>query len=338
MCGWTYTGTASTIGTGIRVVGAWFVALGQVLLMPWRGRLMWPFAVAVLGFRYFRMHVSFILGHPLRNPCRTALRSEEILGLHRDWCENLTALARVRTKCVNAVTLTPGCVSFCPLGGCGERSIQGPGSGDVSVVTASNVGEVHILPDGSGSVHKSVDGSLCPVKITLLLKITSHSSLSNTTLHPALHRGRIPISDAAFNDGRICPVSIVGRPGILMSQTCVDTSCLPSGKLIGSGFFAMRLLSTSALSMMKMEVAPVLAMAWFVAIVIAFKYCGMGLPNNIRAAMAIVGCAFLATRQVVETFDVATVTSLSWVLTGGDVWVGSRGVVYVEIKIFHFSC
>jgi hypothetical protein len=59
---------------------------------------------------------------------------------------------------------------------------------------------------------------------------------------------------------------------------------------------------------MKMEVAPVSVMAWFVAIVIAFKYCGMGLPSNIRAAMAIVGRAFSATRRVVETLDVATVT------------------------------
>jgi hypothetical protein len=87
--------------------------------------------------------------------------------------------------------------------------------------------------------------------------------------------------------------------------------------------------------MMKMEVVPVLTMAWFVVIVIAFKYWGMGLPNNIRAAMVIVWRTFSATQQVVETLDVATVTSLSSVLTGGDVWVGSRGVVYVEIKLLH---
>jgi hypothetical protein len=197
------------------------------------------------------------------------------------------------------------------------------------------VGEVHILSVGSGSVHKSIDGSLCPVKITLLLKITSHFSLSNTSLHPVLHRGWIPISNATFNDGTICPVTIVGRPGILMSQTCVDTTFLPSGKLMVSGSVAMHLLSTSAPSMMKMEVAPVLAMAWFVAIVIAFKYCGIGLPNNIRAAMAIVRRAFMATRRVVETLDVATVTSLSSILTGVDVGLGSRGVVYAEIKLLH---
>jgi hypothetical protein len=90
----------------------------------------------------------------------------------------------------------------------------------------------------------------------------------------------------------------------------------------------MRLLSMSAPSMMKMEVAPLLAMAWFVAIIIAFKYCGMGLPNNIRSAMAIVRRAFMATRRVVETLDVATVTLSSSILTGVDVGVGSRGVVY----------
>ena len=77
----------------ICVFGMLGLTLGRVLLMPWRGRFMWPFAVAVLGFRYFSTSVSFILGHPLRNPRRTALRSEEILGLHRDWCANLTAFA-----------------------------------------------------------------------------------------------------------------------------------------------------------------------------------------------------------------------------------------------------
>ncbi len=255
------------------------------------------------------------------------------MGLHRDWCANLTTLARVRTECVKAATLTPGCVPLGPLGGCGAQSIPRLGRGNVGLVTVSDVEEVHILPVGSGSVQKSVDGSLCPVKITLLWKITSHFSLSNTTFHPALHRGRIPMSDATFNDGTICPVSIVGRPGILMSQPCVDTTFLPSGKLMVSGSVAMRLLSTSAPSMMKMEVAPVSAMAWFVVIVIAFKYCGIGLPNNVRAAMAIVRRAFMATRRAVETLDVATVTSLSSILTGVDVGVGSRGVVYAEIKL-----
>ena len=237
---------------------------------------------------------------------------------------------------MNAATLTPGCVPLCPSGGCGAQSTQGLGRGNVGVVvTASDVGVVHILPVGSGSVHKSIEGSLYPFKITLLLKITSHFSLSNTTLHPAMHRGWITISNATFNDGTICPVSIVGRSGIWMSQTCVDTTFLPSGKLIVSRSFAMRLLSMSSLSMMKMEVAPVSAMAWFVVIVIAFKYCDMGLPNNIRAAMAIVGRTFLATCQGAKTLDVTTVTLLSSVLTGGDLGVRFRGVKYAEGKLLH---
>ena len=83
------------------------VSLRRVLLIPCLGRFMWPFAVAGLGFRYFRMSFSFMLGHPRRNPRRTALRSVEILGLHNDWWANLTPLPRVRTEWLNAARSTP---------------------------------------------------------------------------------------------------------------------------------------------------------------------------------------------------------------------------------------
>jgi len=36
------------------------------------------------------------------------------------------------------------------------------------------------------------------------------------TLHPALHRTRMPMSEAIDNPGTICPVRIIGRPGMLM--------------------------------------------------------------------------------------------------------------------------
>ncbi len=39
--------------------------------------------------------------------------------------------------------------------------------------------------------------------------------------------------------------------------------------------------------MIKLDVAPVSAIAWFVEIVSAFKYCGMGVPNNAWAVAAI---------------------------------------------------
>ncbi len=40
-------------------------------------------------------------------------------------------------------------------------------------------------------------------------------------------------------------------------------------------------------SMVKMEVAPMSEIAWFVANVREFKYYGMGVPNNARAITAI---------------------------------------------------
>ncbi len=43
----------------------------------------------------------------------------------------------------------------------------------------------------------------------------------------------------------------------------------------------------------------------------------------------------MATHCVVETLDVATMTSSSSILTGVDVGVGSSGVVYAEIKLLH---
>ena len=99
--------------------------------------------------------------------------------------------------------------------------------------------------------------------------MTSHFILSNVTVHPALHKGRIPINDAMARCGTMCPVSIVGRPGIAISHLCVDWTTVPSGRFIFSGVFDNRLLSTSTPSMMKMDVAPVSAMAWSVAMVIA---------------------------------------------------------------------
>ncbi len=111
------------------------------------------------------------------------------------------------------------------MGWWGAESSQGPGCG-----RRYSPGVVPTVPFGMGSVHKSVDGSLNPLKITFLLNITSHFLLSNITLHPALQRGLMPMSDAIVNGGTMCPVNVVGRPGILISHTCVDWIFLPSGK------------------------------------------------------------------------------------------------------------
>jgi hypothetical protein len=119
------------------------------------------------------------------------------------------------------------------------------------------------------------------------------------TLHPALHKGQIPIREAIFNNGTMCPVNICGSPGILVSQTCVDHIVVPSGKFILSGLVAIRLLSTSALSMMNIAVAPVSAMTLFAAMISAFKYCGIGIPNMVCAVATIKGRLRVAVLLVV---------------------------------------
>ena len=107
--------------------------------------------------------------------------------------------------------------------------------------------------------------------------------------------------------GTMCPVNVVGSPGISMSHMCVDLICRPSGRLIVSCFNAGRLFFTSAPSMTKIDVAPVSAIASFVAIVIAFRYCVDGLPNNLLAVTASdVGVRRGSVRLVV-VFDMTTV-------------------------------
>jgi hypothetical protein len=110
--------------------------------------------VVELGLRYLSINVSNKLGHPLRNPWWMALRRVEILGLQRDWCANLTALAQVCTECVRVARVTPVCVSLVSIGRCEARLLQGPGHG-----RTVGPGAVHTFV-GIGRVHKLVLGSL----------------------------------------------------------------------------------------------------------------------------------------------------------------------------------
>ncbi len=157
------------------------------------------------------------------------------------------------------------------MGWWGARSSPGPDRG-----RRCSPGVVPTVPFGMGSIHKSVDGSLNPRKITIPLNITSHFVLSNVTLHPALQRGHMLMSEAIVNDGTICPVSVVVSPGMFISHTCVDWILLPSCKLIVRGDTAMCLLSTAAPSMMNMDVAPMSAIAWCLAVVRALINFGLG--------------------------------------------------------------
>jgi hypothetical protein len=70
-------------------------------------------------------------------------------------------------------------------------------------------------------------------------------------------------------------------------HTCVNCICFLSGKFIVRGKVVMLLLLMLGPSMIKMKVAPVSAIAWFVVIVSAFKYCGMEVLNNAQAVAAI---------------------------------------------------
>ncbi len=183
-------------------------------------------------------------------------------------------------KCVN--------IAIAGIGGeWGTRPFTGLGCGNVciSILSAmADFGVVSIFSRGIGNVHRLVAWSFAPAKITVPLYHTSHFSLSKMTLHLALHKSRIPIREAIFNDGTMCPVNFCGSHGILMSQTCVNHIVVLSGKFILSGLVVIRLLPISTLSMMNISVAPVSAMALFVAMVSAFKYCGMGVPNMVSSS------------------------------------------------------
>ena len=62
-----------------------------MLLMPWRGRFICPFAVAGTRGRYFLINFSLRLGAPLNSPCLIAFRMVRCRGLNMLWCANWTA-------------------------------------------------------------------------------------------------------------------------------------------------------------------------------------------------------------------------------------------------------
>jgi hypothetical protein len=233
-------------------------------------------------------------------------------------------LARVCTECKNEAP------SYMARGGCGAQLIPGQGCGK-----SFWLGVVRIPSFVIGRVHRSVLGSLYPLNITLPLYMTSHFSLSKMTLQPTLHSGQIPISKAIFRSRMMCPMSVMGNPGICMLHTCVDLIFLPSGRLTVRGFVANCLFSTSTPSITKMDVAPISATARFVAMVIALRYCGFGLPYKVLANAANdVGYCCVFWWLLVAKFDVTTITSsLSATVTTLMTSVGSRKGA--ETKLLH---
>ncbi len=102
------------------------------------------------------------------------------------------------------------------------------------IVTSTGV-VFTILSRVSGRVRKAVVGSFYPRKIMVFLYTSSHFLSLKVTLHPTLHRILMPITDAIVIPGTICPINIVGRPGMVMSQMWVKTTLLPLGKMMVIG-------------------------------------------------------------------------------------------------------
>jgi hypothetical protein len=112
------------VGTSL-TTSPYFVAAFLMLLIPFFGHFMWPFAVAGLGFKYFVTSSILMLGQPWRKPLHSAFMREDILGLHNDWCANFMAFTHVLTECVK-VPISPH-VGVFAIGkvGCGYKPYRG---------------------------------------------------------------------------------------------------------------------------------------------------------------------------------------------------------------------
>ncbi len=154
-------------------------------------------------------------------------------------------------------------------------------------------------------------------------------------MHPALQRGLIPMRDAIDSDGTMWPTETVGRPKICTSHTCVDWIILPSDKLIVRGAVAMRLLATSAPSMMNIDVALVSAIAWFAAIAMVLRYCSIGLPNIALGIAANDGTINFCIHFVLEQFEITTMAVSFSTQAAMVAMVGSRELGVAETKFLH---
>ena len=180
-----------------------------------------------------------------------------------------------------------------------------------------------------GSVHRSVDGSFFPLKIIFPLYHALQFVFVNITLHPASHKTLMPINDAIDNLGTTCPTNTIGSPGIVMLHVCVDFTFVPSGRLIVSGRIAGWRFSHGVPSVMRIDIAPVLAIACDAAMAITLRYCGFGAPNSSRAVAAIdvlvVAIPLSPYGTSCDRFDVTIVLSSSSIFAATFIiWVGSE--------------
>ena len=176
------------------------VSLGVVLQIPLRGLFICPFAVAGLATRYLRTVIASKCGAPSRKPALIALSSDAIGGLPKLWCANLTLLIFVVRAYENPAVSMMGLRWAQPKQGPGRIGIflvshdlrtHGDGCSEtiaffigalacftwwLSIMCAlwghTKIDSGVVFTTSSlkmGSIHKSVVGSLYPLKIILLL-------------------------------------------------------------------------------------------------------------------------------------------------------------------------
>ena len=95
----------------------------------------------------------------------------------------------------------------------------------------------------------------------------------------------------------------------MMLHSCVDFTFEPSGKLMVSGLLPTCLLITGVPSITNKAVAPVLAMAWEVLMVIALRYCCKGVPKML-VAVATIDICFCAKLGYLYQFFVFNITTV----------------------------
>ena len=117
-----------------------------------------------------------------------------------------------------------------------------------------------------GRVHRSVVGSFMPYNN---FSIVFNDAFLDVKFNRASRCCEDMEREAIDNSGSICPTSVVGSPGIIISHICVDITRRPLANAIFSGHVVFCLLWMGMPSMTKIWVALESAIASFNAIVIA---------------------------------------------------------------------
>ena len=115
----------------------------------------------------------------------------------------------------------------------------------------------------NGRTHNHVKFSLGPFHTTFSLWYTI-TFFPYVTKHPASINIFTDTSDVCASPGTMCAfLTALGKFGLLISHSCVDTSFFPSGWLMLIGFLAHLMLIASAPGWRKCPVAPASAIPIF---------------------------------------------------------------------------